>query len=265
MKPEVVRTRAGALAVRDAESGELMHPGVGPLAEAEALYVRQAGLTLRLDRPLVLFDVGLGAGSNALAARAASEGRVEGARLEIVSFERDLSAFRLALAEGAPFGFEGEAGEAGRALLAHGHHQGERTTWRLVLGELPDTLAGQPLADVVFWDPFSARANPTLWTVAAFRAMRAAAGPTCTLYTYSASTATRAALLLAGWAVGTGEGTGNKRETTAAAVRVEDLARPLTARWLTRLELPDAPWPADAPADARARVAAAPQFTAPTS
>ena len=45
----------------------------------------------------------------------------------------------------------------------------------------------------------------------------------CTLFTYSASTATRVALLLAGWAVGVGAAIGDKRQTTAAAVRAEDL------------------------------------------
>jgi queuine tRNA-ribosyltransferase len=80
------------------------------------------------------------------------------------------------------------------------------------------------------------------------------------LFTYSASTATRVAMLLAGWAVGVGDGIGSKERTTAAAVRLEDLARPLDRSWLARLALPDAPLPLDAPVDAAARVAAAAQF-----
>ena len=35
MSHEVVRTRTGQVAMRDAVAGELMHPGVGPLEEAE--------------------------------------------------------------------------------------------------------------------------------------------------------------------------------------------------------------------------------------
>ncbi|HLK92041.1 MAG TPA: MnmC family methyltransferase [Polyangia bacterium] len=268
MKYEVVTTRAGARAVRSLEAGEVMHPGVGPLIEAERLYVRQSRLGARLleaarDR-LVVFDVGLGAGSNALAARAESE-RVTAAgaaRLELVSFERDLGALELALAHGAAFGLEDESAAAARALLAGGLHETTRTTWRLERGDVLEALGRQQAspADVIFWDPYSSRANPELWTIAAFSAARRAAGARCTLFTYSASTATRVAMLLGGWAVGAGDGTGDKTETTAAAVEVADLARPLDRRWSTRLARPDVPLPSDAPPDAAARARAAPQF-----
>jgi len=265
MSHEVVRTRGGALAVRSLEAGEVMHPGVGPLVEAEQLYVRQSRLGERLrtsDGPLVVFDVGLGAGSNALAARAESERAPAGAALvELVSFERDLGALALALDHGSAFALEGEKAEAARALLACGRHESARTRWRLERGDILESLAREKSrADIVFWDPFSPRANPSLWTVAAFAAVRRVAAPHGTLFTYSASTAIRIALLLAGWAVGAGDPIGEKAETTAAAVRAEDLARPLDRGWLTRLARPDVPLPADAPADAVRRAAASPQF-----
>jgi queuine tRNA-ribosyltransferase len=255
--------------MRSLADGEVMHPGVGPLVEAEQLYVRQSRLRERLVAQecgevgrLVLFDVGLGAGSNALAARSASEELPEGAaRLELVSFERDLGALELALAAGEPFGWRGEPAEAARALLADGAHETARTHWRLVRGDLLETLARQAArADIVYWDPFSPRANPALWTVAAFSDARRVAGPRCALYTYSASTATRLALLLAGWAVGVGDAIGDKVQTTAAAIAVSDLARPLDRRWLARLSRPDVPLPSDAPSDAIARARLAPQF-----
>ena len=269
MSHEIVRTRGGALAMRSVGDGEVMHPGVGPLVEAEQLYVQQSRLRERLvakdggevDR-LVLFDVGLGAGSNARAARSASEELPQSAaRLELVSFERDLGALELALATGEPFGWRGEAADAARALLAHDRHETARTRWRLVRGDLLETLARQTArADIVYWDPFSPRANPALWTVAAFAEARRVAGPRCALYTYSASTATRLALLLAGWAVGAGDAIGDKAQTTAAAVAVSDLARPLDRAWLARLSRPDVPLPSDAPSDAIARARSSPQF-----
>ncbi len=211
---------------------------------------------------LVLFDVGLGAGSNALAARCASEGLPDSAALlELVSFERELGALELALAAGEPFGWRGEPADAARALLAHDAHETARTHWRLVRGDLLETLARQrSRADVIYWDPFSPRANPALWTVAAFSEARRLAGPRCALYTYSASTATRLALLLAGWAVGVGDAIGDKAQTTAAAVAVSDLERPLDRGWLARLSRPDVPLPTDAPSDAIERARLAPQF-----
>ena len=262
---EVVRTRGGALAMRSLAAGEIMHPGVGPLREAELLYVAQSRLGERLRArtgELTLFDVGLGAGSNALAARAEAElAPATAARLRIVSFERDLGALTLALDHPAAFGLAGDAGVAARALIADGEHATARTSWLLRHGELLDALAREPLrADLVFWDPFSPRANPELWTVAAFSALRRAAADRCVVYTYSASTATRVALLLAGFAVGIGDGIGEKAETTTAAVCADDLARPLEPAWLSRLSRPNAPLPRDAPADTVARVWAAPQF-----
>jgi queuine tRNA-ribosyltransferase len=265
MSHEVVRTRGGALAMRSCDAGEVMHPGVGPLAEAEALYVKQSRLGERLrsaTAPLVLFDVGLGAASNAIAARAESEAAPkEAARLYLVSFERDLGALTLALEHGAAFGLQGEPGQAARSLVECGRHDSARTRWQLRHGDLVDCLAREPeRADLVFWDPFSPRANPSLWTVAAFAALRRAAGARCTLVTYSASTATRVALLVAGWAVGIGDPIGDKAQTTAAAILPSDLARPLERRWLDRLTRPDAPRPSDAPPDFAALCAAQPQF-----
>lgn len=259
---EVVRTRGGALAVRSLAEGEVMHPGVGPLVEAEQLYVRQSRLAERLceEEKLVLFDVGLGAGSNALAAWRVSEAACVG-HLQLVSFERDLGALELALAHADDFAITDGAAEATRVLLRDGHHQTTRTTWRLHHGDVLDGLARETEpADIVFWDPFSPKHNPTLWTVAAFAALREKSGPRCTLFTYSASTATRVALLLAGWHVGVGDRIGTKAETTAAACDHRDLARPLDATWLRRLSRADVPLPSDAPADAAARVAQLPQF-----
>jgi len=266
MSHEVIRTRKGIAAMRSLDAGEVMHPGVGPLVEAEQLYVRQSRLAQRLQttvrRNLVLFDIGMGAGSNAVAARIESERAPAGAaRLELVSFERDLGALELALDHPADFALDGENGDAARALLAHGKHETERTCWRLHHGDVLEALGRETcLADIIFWDPFSPKANPDLWTIAAFSAVRRVANASATLFTYSASTAVRAALLLAGWAVGVGDSIGEKAATTAAAVAVDDLTRPLDRQWPHRLSRADAPLPSDAPADIVARILALPQF-----
>ena len=264
---QVVRTRSGALALRSDIAGEVMHPGVGPLVEAERLYVRQSRLGARLREgdaaPLILFDVGMGAGSNAAAAILESEGAPAGAaRLVVVSFERDLDALETALTRPAAFGLAGLPGQAARTLLRTSQYETARTSWRLERGDLLQALPRQTgsTADVVFWDPFSPRTNPELWTITAFATLRRVASPRCTLFTYSASTAVRIALLLGGWAVGVGDPIGDKAATTVAAVRRGDLARPLDRRWLRRLSLPDVPLPSDAPPDVVQRVAAAPQF-----
>jgi queuine tRNA-ribosyltransferase len=272
---EVVTTRGGARAMLDHETGEVMHPVVGPLVEASRLYVVPARVRERLRKvveqgsapgPLVLLDAGLGAGSNAIAAwHVAQELVAPARRLEIVSVDRTLSALELALQpeHAAAFGFEGEAAVAARALLAGHRHEDARSCWRLRLGDLVEQLAQEPAesVDVVLWDPFSPRADPTLWNVRAFTALRRVCRPGATVHTYSGATATRSALLLAGFAVGYGAAAGDKqKQTTIAAVSVNDLQRPLDQRWLERLSRSSSAWPADAPGDAFARVSGAEQF-----
>jgi queuine tRNA-ribosyltransferase len=266
---EVVATRSGARAMRDRRTGEVMHPLSGPIEEARDLYLRPSRLAERLDAadsaPLVVLDVGLGAGSNAAAAWALSEARGgQGRPLEIVSFDRTVAALALALdpEHAATFGFDGTTRGACARLLAHGMAEGPRTRWRASLGELPSTLRAEPpaCADVVFWDPFSPRANPELWTAAAFSALRVLCQEGATVHTYSGATATRTALLLAGFAVGLGSVLAPGRQSTIAATRVEDLVEPLGRRWLDRLSRSSAPFPADAPPDALEKIARLPQF-----
>jgi queuine tRNA-ribosyltransferase len=261
-----VATASGAPAVRDAEAGEVMHPVIGAAVESERLYVAQSRLAARLAEggpALVLFDVGLGAASNALAALRCARSAAGGRPLAVVSFERELGALELAASDAgaARLGWSPADLAAARALLARGRHEEPGLTWRLALGEAPAALAAAPeLADLVFWDPFSPRANPGLWTLGAFAALRGRCAPGCTLFTYSTATATRSALLLAGFQVGVGDASGPKEETTAAALPPAAPVRPLDERWLQRLARSSAAFPVDAPADALTRIRAHPQF-----
>jgi queuine tRNA-ribosyltransferase len=275
---EVVVTRTGVHAMRDRTTGELMHPVAGPLGEAERLYAGGSRLRERLQRAwgvaahgsLVLLDVGLGAGSNAVVAWRLSESLTAGdRRLRIVSFDRSVAALVLALEAQhcRDFGLDGSAGDAARALCATRAHLSARTEWQLRAGELAANLELEPAgsADVVFWDPFSPRANPELWSVAVFAKLRRLCREGATLHTYSGATSVRSALLLAGFAVGVGAQVSAGKFSTCAALRMQDLVAPLDRRWLARLSRSSAPFPADAPADALAVIGRLPQFAAAAS
>lgn len=267
---EVVLTMSGAPAVRDRITGEVMHPVVGPRVEAQRLYLGPSRLAERLKEggePLVLLDVGLGAASNALAAFALSESLpVTARKLQIVSFDHSAGGLEVALASShrASFGLEGVALTAAQSLLDHGRYETPRTTWEFVLGDLPGSLEDAPFppADVVFWDPFSPRANPRLWSYGALAVLFRRCGSGATVHTYSGATAVRSAFLLAGFAVGMGEPIGKGKNGTCAAVDARDLESPFDARWFERLKRSSAPFPPDAPADALARIGAMPQFAA---
>jgi queuine tRNA-ribosyltransferase len=259
--------------MRDNLTGELMHPLVGPLVEAPRLYIEPSRLAERLgqaapDGALVLLDVGLGAGSNAVHAwRLAHSLPHLARRLSILSFDRSLAALKLALepAHRAAFALDGDALFAARALAEDGFYETERVTWRLYLGDLVPTLQALArdklaVADIVYWDPFSPRQNPDLWSLTAFTALHALCREGATLHTYSRATAVRTALLLAGFCVGESDALGGGRQGTCAALRTSDLERPLGPRFLDRLTRSSAAFPADAPGNALARVAALPQF-----
>ena len=275
---EVVMLKSGVQAIRDCASGQIMHCGTGPAIESRAIYVEPSRLEARLREAgadsLVIFDVGLGAASNALAAWRVSESLPLAARrLEIVSFDNDLDPLKLALQpeHAEAFGLakgDGAAHAAAHALLADGRHETPRTAWRLAFGDLLDSLATAPAesADIVYWDMYSREVCPELWTVSTFRSLWRACRASATMHTYSAATSTRSGLLLAGFAVGIGDRTGDKEQTTIAAMKAGDLAAPLDARWLTRLERSSAAFPSDVPEDAAARaeafarIRAMPQF-----
>ena len=272
---EVVPTESGALAMRCRTTSEIMHPEVGPAIEAAQLYVEPSHLRARLlergTEPVTVLDVGLGAGSNALAAWRVAEALAPPARrLELVSFDRTLDPLRLAAspAHAAAFGIDEAAQEAIAALCALGRHESARCDWRLQLGDLLPALAREPAhaAHIVFWDPFSPRASPALWSIGAFVALRRLCREGATVHTYSRAPATRVALLLAGFYVGLGPPSGRKHKpTTLAATALRSLAQPLDGTWLARLATSRLPLPCDAPPDALAQLARHAQFAAAPS
>lgn len=239
---ELVTLRNGARAVRHVGHGEVMHPSIGPWQEAQALYVAQSRLCEQLEQPgpaLCIWDVGLGAATNAVAALSAARalGAAQRRPLVVHSFEIDLAPLRLALADHEGFPFLRPFSEAAAVLAETRVWREGKLEWQLSLGDAKTLWqSAAPPPDIIFFDPFSPASNPTLWTPAAFAALRARASEQCKLYTYSAATPTRVSLLLGGFFVGTGDATGTKRETTVAATRRELLEQPLDQRWLARWE-----------------------------
>ena len=243
---ELISLRTHDVAVRDRETGEVMHPSVGPWNEASVLYVGQSQLAARLGEdsatPLHVWDVGLGAGTNAIAALTAAKAVDRARRFEITSFDTTSEALELALDHPEAFPFMQPWREAALAILAEGVWESDRLGWRLIRGDCAQLWAKAAPAQLVYFDPFSPQSNPHLWTVPVLRSLRAHAsheGEGTVLMTYSAATRTRVSLLLAGFFVGAGVGVGTRLETTQASTRPELLQNPLGERWLKRWERSD--------------------------
>ncbi|MEY2577316.1 MAG: queuine tRNA-ribosyltransferase [Verrucomicrobiota bacterium] len=246
---EVHRAWEGFASIRQISSGEIMHSRTAPMEEARKLYVEQSFLAERLTEnprkqdPLVIWDVGLGAGANAMAAIECHE-KVSGARpLQVVSFENDLDSLRLAL--GQQQDFPDLRVDATTAILADGHWQSRNDaglSWQLLPGDFLENMERATAPDLIFYDMFSTRSSAHLWTLGVFRKLFAAcAGRAVELFTYTCSTANRAALLASGFHLARGRNAGEKIETTIAltpaalrspfAQRREFLASDWLAKW----------------------------------
>jgi queuine tRNA-ribosyltransferase len=221
---EVHRAWEGFASIRQISSGEIMHSRTAPMEEARQLYIEQSRLSERLrdntrnQGPLVVWDVGLGAAANAMAAIECCEGVASGRPLRIISFENDLDSLRLALRRKEDFPYL--RADATAAILADGHWESPtdgRLSWQLLPGDFLETLSDAPTPELIFYDMFSTKSSAHLWTAGAFRKLFAAcAGRAAELFTYTCSTANRAALLAAGFHVARGRNAGEKLETTIA-------------------------------------------------
>lgn len=240
---EIVTTTMGAVSIRNKENREIMHNPVGPWAEANALYIDQSNLRQKLQQSnteFVIFDVGLGAAANALAALACIRELGDKSRpVRIVSFEKDLELLRFALEHANQFQhFKGWESAIQQLLDTH-HWSDDKITWELREGDFLNLIETEPhQAHLIFFDPYSPNMNEDMWTTASFKKIRAKSrepqqGGT-SLYTYSRATRIRTALILAGFFVGQGEPTGLKDETTEASTDLARLNKPLDRYFFRR-------------------------------
>jgi len=96
----------------------------------------------------------------------------------------------------------------------------------------------QPI-DIVFFDAFSPKANPELWTASVFADILNHASAECVLSTYCAAVSARAAMCYAGWFVARGPGFKTRREMTIASndsSYLSNLKRVDEQRYKTRYE-----------------------------
>jgi tRNA U34 5-methylaminomethyl-2-thiouridine-forming methyltransferase MnmC len=243
---ELVRLRNGAHSVRSNAHGETMHPGLGPEAEAETLYVTQLRLVERLrayEGEFVIWDVGLGAAANALTVLRAT--REVAGSIRLISFEHTLEPLRFAFSQRSALSYFEAYEPMIEQLLAEQRVEFQNSRqcvrWECQLCNFPSLLKqpdarALPKPHVILFDPWSPAKNPAMWSAPLFADLYSLLDPTrpCALPTYSRSTMTRVSLLLAGFWVGTGRAAGHKEQTTIAANACELLAEPLDQRWLER-------------------------------
>ncbi len=248
---------SGFASIQHISSGEIMHSVNHPDREAERVYVEQSARiarTLTERAPLVVWDVGLGAAHNAMALVRALDAAPDHGPVEVVSFEHDLDALRLALGQTKHFAHVRHP--APHLLVENGRFERANLVWRLRTGDFASTFADEPSPDVILFDPFSSKVDTAMWSLALFRALHAHLTRPAELFTYSASTAIRTSLLAAGFHVARGVPSGPKEETTIALGAWAG-ASPyplLGAEWLARRARSTARIAADIPPELHADI-----------
>ncbi|MBI2711726.1 MAG: tRNA guanosine(34) transglycosylase Tgt [Bdellovibrio sp.] len=270
---EIKDSEKGYSSIRHRSSGEVMHCVSNPDEESFKLYIEQSNLESLLaqtetQEPLVIWDVGLGAASNAMAAircfEKVFEADGEVRPVELISFENDLDSLRLSVQHPARFPHIRHA--APQALLNSGKwcHKSGLLKWNLHVGNFEDSMDRAAAPDLIFYDLYSFKTNPGAWTPSLFQKIYSSCRSKKTvIYTYTTSTAVRAALLYAGFYVKKGIPTGPKLETTVAT-NDGTVGGFLGAEWLDKWQRSGAKFPEEISASNQesfaARILGHPQF-----
>lgn len=221
--PQLARTEDGSLTLFAPAVGEHYHSTHGALQESRHIFI-QLGLQHRLeqpldsDRPLRLFEVGLGSGLNALLTASLAEEFHQ--PIHYYSVERyplppevyrqltfpELEDGLLQAIHDAPW-------EEAASLSPH-------FTLHKLQGDFTELSLPSPL-DLVYFDAFSPESQPELWTQKIFQRLFEASAPGAVLTTYCAKGVVRRRLQQAGFLVERLPGPPGKREVLRAS-------RPLT-------------------------------------
>ena len=148
---KLVRLASGDHSIHSLAHGETFHPVIGPVAEAEALYVNQLRLRERLKNHIgefVIWDVGLGAAANALTVLRAT--REFACPIRLVSFDNTIEPLTFAFQNAAALGYFGGYESQTEAILNQHSIQftdgAREVDWRLHLGDFPTLITSFAVA-----------------------------------------------------------------------------------------------------------------------
>jgi tRNA U34 5-methylaminomethyl-2-thiouridine-forming methyltransferase MnmC len=201
-------TQDGSFTFFSEEFGEAFHSWQGAKAEAFQKFASATQLAeiAQCSSLLRLLDVCYGLGYNTAAAIETIWAANPTCAVEIYALELDATVPQAAIAPPLIESWSAPVQVILQSLALRHEHHSNCLTAKLLIGDARQTI--QQLvqlgfqADAIFFDPFSPRRCPQLWTVEFFRLVANCLSPTGKLATYSRSASVRSALLQAGLLLG---------------------------------------------------------------
>ncbi len=201
-------TEDGSFTFFSQEFGETFHSQAGAREEALTKFARATHLADRAHQGhLRLLDVCYGLGYNTAAALETIWTANPNCRLELYGLELDLTVPQAAIARSLLAGWSTPVQQALEAIAQQQELSTPTLQATLLIGDARQTIqqlrATGFQADAIFFDPFSPRRCPQLWTVEFIAQVSQCLAANGRLATYSRSAAVRSAMLAAGLTVGT--------------------------------------------------------------
>lgn len=201
-------TRDGSFTFFSEEFGEAFHSYTGAKAEALLKFAQATDLTQKAQQSqLCLLDVCYGLGYNSAAALETIWRVNPNCHIELVGLELDATVPRSAILPPLMAVWSPTVQTVLNSIALDHHCTTLTLHARLLIGDARQTIRSLNQqafqADAIFFDPFSPRRCPQLWTVEFFTAVSHCLARNGKLATYSRSAAVRSAMLAAGLCIGT--------------------------------------------------------------
>lgn len=201
-------TEDGSFTFFSEEFGEAFHSRHGAKEEAFQKFAKATDLSTRATQGNVrLLDVCYGLGYNTAAALEVIWATNPACTVEWVGLELDETVPRAAIAPLFLNQWSLPIQAALQAIAQTHQYNTSNLTAQLRIGDARQTIQALAQtgfqADAIFFDPFSPRRCPQLWTVEFFQWVARCLAPDGTLATYSRSAAVRVAMREAGFWIGT--------------------------------------------------------------
>ena len=217
-KQPIVQTGDGSYTFYSPDYDETYHSSSGALQEAFSKFCEPCKISELAQRGAInILDIGFGLGYNLLSALHMARRVNSACTIKITSLEKEVLSPQTLNSIIVPQEYSEDYELVKKAAYSLRYEE-NNIKIMLLEGDARKTirkLINQ--YDAVFFDPFSVKKNPEMWSVEFFREIGKRKTDEARLATYSASTPVRCGLIEAGFMIGPAPGDGIKKEGTLAS------------------------------------------------